>query len=216
MGLDPLGFVPIRRGRFHHIRVDRPLRQKFRLAELFCLLFKNADKLLTDDPSLLLRFGDILERAEELLRRVHRDQLRLQMLAKCGRHLLALIFSQQACVHKHRDQLVADGLAHQRRRHGRVHAARDRRQDAFASHLLTNPRDRIFDDRGGRPFGFRSANVNRKMFEQFDSVRRVMHFGMELHAEIFPREITHRREGTVPRFRQRDESLRHFGNPVAV
>jgi len=35
-------------------------------------------------------------------------------------------------------------------------------------------------------------------------------FGVELHAEIIPLEIAHRREGTVARFRQRREPRRHL------
>ena len=138
------------------------------------------------------------------------------MFAKCRRDLFALVFPQQSCVHEHRHQLIANRLVHQRRRYRRVHAAGDRRQHALISNLCANSRHRIFDDRGRRPFGFDLANINREVFEQFDSIRRVVHFGMELHAEIFSREIAHRREGTVPRFRQRDESLGHARDAIPM
>ena len=67
---------------------------------------------------------------------IHRDQLGAQLLAERRRHLFALVLAQQARIHKHRHQLVADGLMHQRRGHGRIHAAADRRQHAFIAHLL--------------------------------------------------------------------------------
>jgi hypothetical protein len=54
------------------------------------------------------------------------------------------------------------------------------------------------------------------MLQQFSAVRRVMHFGMELHAEIFALHIAHRRQRTIARARQSDESLREFGDAVAV
>jgi hypothetical protein len=43
-----------------------------------------------------------------------------------------------------------------------------------------------------------------------------MHFGMELHAEVFSLHIPHRRQRTVTRARQCDESIGEFGDAVAV
>ena len=43
-----------------------------------------------------------------------------------------------------------------------------------------------------------------------------MHFGVELHAEIFALHIAHRRKGTVAAARQGNEALREFRDPISV
>ncbi len=68
--------------------------------------------------------------------------------------------------------------------------------------------DSIVDDRVGIPVWFHTTYIYDKMFEQFFAVRCVMHFRMELHAEIFALHIAHRSKGTVAAARQRDEILR--------
>ena len=68
----------------------------------------------------------------------------------------------------------------------------------------------------GRPIRRAAADIHRKMLEDFRSVRRVMHFGMELHGKILAFKISHRGDGTVARSRQRNESLRHFRDPIAM
>ena len=48
----------------------------------------------------------------------------------------------------------------------------------------------------GLPRKYQSQSVRISQL----AIRRVMHFGMELHAEIFPLHIAHRRKGTVSDF----------------
>jgi hypothetical protein len=55
-----------------------------------------------------------------------------------------------------------------------------------------------------------------EMFEQFTAVGGVMHFRVELHAEIFAFHVTHRREGTVSAFGERNKSFGQLGHFVAV
>jgi hypothetical protein len=59
-----------------------------------------------------------MERGEKFIAGIHRDQFGVQMIPKRRSDLLAFILSQQASIHKHRHELIADGFMHQRRRDG--------------------------------------------------------------------------------------------------
>ena len=90
---------------------------------------------------------------EELLARVDRDE------AHAGRgdvvllDLLALVLAQQTVVDEDADELVADGLVHERRGDGRVDAAREPADHAAGADLLADARDLLGDDVAAVPVG---------------------------------------------------------------
>jgi hypothetical protein len=91
----------------------------------------------------------------------------VQVVPKCRGDLFPLVLPQQTGVHEDRHELVADCLMHQRRRHRRIHAARNRRQHAFLADLLLNPPDRLVDDGVGVQSGFAPQMSTAKCFSSF-------------------------------------------------
>ncbi len=116
---------------FHDIRVQGALNEELDFLaggaglfdDLALRLFERADELLADDLALLLRLAHALERGEEVLGSVHRDELDAGGLDEIMLDLLGLALAQQAMVHEHAGELFADGLVHQRGGHGGVDAA---------------------------------------------------------------------------------------------
>ena len=92
---------------------------------------------------------------EELLARVDRDE------AHAGRgdvvvlDLLALVLAQQAVVDEDADQLVADGLVHERGGDGGVDAAGEPADHAAGADLRADALDLLGDDVAAVPVGRR-------------------------------------------------------------
>ena len=61
--------------RFNDVGIDGTLRQKVDRADLFGLLFKDADKLLTDNFALALWIGDAFELGQKSVLRVDPDKV---------------------------------------------------------------------------------------------------------------------------------------------
>ncbi|OGO36128.1 MAG: hypothetical protein A2Z03_02775 [Chloroflexi bacterium RBG_16_56_8] len=57
MSFDPFRLISIRRGRFDHVRINRALCQKARLAKLPGLRLEDTHKLLAYNSPFLLRVG---------------------------------------------------------------------------------------------------------------------------------------------------------------
>ncbi len=197
MRLDPGGLVPIRRGRFDHIRVDRALHQELRPSEPAGLAFKDANEFLANNPALLLRIGDTLEGFEKFLGSIHNHQFSAHLLAEGTDHLFRFALPQETGIHEYSHLLVADGFMHQRGRHRRVHAAAYSSQDAFPSNLALDPGDTLLDDRPGCPIRITAANIGGKMTQDLRSVRGVIHLGVELHGKVPALKITDRCEGAA-------------------
>src|SRR6185503_15330887 len=108
VGLDPFGFGPLRSRRLNNIRIDRPLHQKPWQPQSLGLLLKHPDKFLADNFSFPLGVSNSLKRREKFISSIDCDQFGMQMIPKCRSDLGSLVLSQQTCIYKHRDQLVAD------------------------------------------------------------------------------------------------------------
>ena len=135
--------------RFQDVRIDRALCEKLYAGKLLCFLRKNIDKFRADDFSLLLRIGNARKLIQKAVNGIDVNQLRLQLIAKDGNHLLRLALAQKAVVDMHADELLADGLDEQRRDDRRIHAAGEGKQHLIVSdlrlqrlHLLRNKRIR--------------------------------------------------------------------------
>ena len=216
MGLDPFGLVPVGRGRFDHIGIDGPLHQEARLAKLPGLLLEQADKPFADDLALLFRFADALQRTDELRGGIHRDQFNLHLLAEGCHHLFPFVLSEQARIHENAYKLVAQGAVHQGSRHGRIHSAADGGEHTFGAHLLTHALHGVFDDGERGPIRGRPANLNSEMPDKLSAVERMPHLGVELNPEVPPVHISHCGERAIVRASQRNETLRHARDAVAM
>ena len=112
---------------FDHVWVDRPLDQKARRAKPGCLVFKRANKQLSNNAPLLLRRCDAAQCLQELSFGIDGDQLDPQPVSQGGLHLAGLVLPEHPGVDKDRSQLIADRLLDQRRCNARVHPPAYRR-----------------------------------------------------------------------------------------
>ena len=92
----------LRRAGFDHIRVDRALHQKRRIAQVVRGLLKEADKGLTDDPAFLLRGGDPFQTVKEILNCMDGLQVGAEVLPKGLFNPQSLVLAHQAGIHKDR------------------------------------------------------------------------------------------------------------------
>ena len=152
---------------------------------------------------------------QESLRRVHADHAQAHALFEQVDGFAELVLAQQAGIHEHIDQAVADGAMHQRRGHRGIHAAAQRADGPLVAHLPANGFHRFGDEGRAAPIGPRAANRENEIAQDFRAALGVLHFGMELHREDAPRGILGRgkrlarRAGDVKARRQRAARGRH-------
>ena len=99
-----------------------------------------------------------------------------------GEHALGFLFAQQAVVHEHTSELVADGAVHQRRGHRRVHASRQRADHPTRTDLGADALDRFGDERACVPGGLAAANAVEEVAQDLAPARCVHDLGVELDA----------------------------------
>ena len=146
------------------------------------LLLEDADELLADPASLLLRLVDALEPRQETLLGLDVDERDVEVAAERLGHLLGLVRAHEAVVDEDAGELVADGLVDQQRGDRGVDAAREPADDAVAPDLGADPLDLLLDHGSGRPRGRRAGNVVEEVLQQVLAVRRVHDLGVELDA----------------------------------
>ena len=103
---------------------------------------EHADERLADDLALGLRVGDVGERVEEAVGRLHVDEVDRELAPERLLHLLGFAEAQQAGVDEHARELVADGLVHERGRDRGVDAARQAADHTLACRPGRAPRRR--------------------------------------------------------------------------
>ena len=113
-----------------HVGVEGSLDEEAHVAESRGLLLEDADEILADPPSLLLRVADALEAGEEPVGGVDVDELDVEMVAERLDDPRRLVLAQEAVVDEDAGQLVADRPVHEQRRHRRVDAAREATEHA--------------------------------------------------------------------------------------
>ena len=90
------------------------------------LLLEDADELVADDLALVLRVLDAGEPGEKPLARVDHDQVHPEVALEGDPEQLRFLLAHQAVVDVDAGQPVADRAMDERRRDGRVDAARQR------------------------------------------------------------------------------------------
>ena len=91
--------------------------------DLALSLLESADELLADNLALLLRFAHALQRGEEVIGGVHCDEFDAGGLDEIVLDLLGLALAQQAMIHEHACELIADRPVHQGGRDGGIDSA---------------------------------------------------------------------------------------------
>jgi hypothetical protein len=130
--------------------------------------------------------------------------------------LLGLVLAQEAVVDEDARELVADGLVHEERRHGRVDAARERAEDSFLSDSRANELDLLLDHRRRRPGRRRIRDLVQEVLEDLLPVRRVGDLRVELDAVQAPLAVLERGDRGRGRGRGDGCTLRWRRDRVAV
>ena len=110
---------------FNHIRVYGPLYEIIHGTDLFCLIFKNTDKLFTNDLALLLRLLSPLQFLIETLLGIDTDKVQIirTIGAKDSLHLIAFILAKKTVIHKYAGQLFSNRFRQHNGCYRRVHTA---------------------------------------------------------------------------------------------
>ena len=129
---------------------------------------------------------------------------------------IAFVQAQQAVVHEHAGQLVADGAVDQCSSHGRVHAAGQAQNHFFVTDLLADLGHGFFDVVAHDPVCLRAADVEHKAVKQGLALHGVRDFGVELHGVVAARFVGHAGDGAGRRGGHDLEAGRQLGDLVAV
>ena len=122
--------------------------------------------------------------------------------------LLSLTLAQQTVIHKYAGELLADSLVHQSGRHSGVHAARQSADDLIVADHGTDLGHLILDDAGRVPIVRQSSALVQEVFDELLPQRRVLDFGMPLHAIEFAAFIGHGSNGRTLSMSQHAEAFR--------
>ena len=158
---------------------------------------EGADELAADDLTLRLGLGDAGQGRQEALGLVTRDDADTHAARIVVLHLLALARAQQAVIDEEAGQLVADGLVHERRGHGGVHAAGQRADDLRIADLLADLLDLLVHDGTGGPRGCDARTLVEEVLQGVLAELGVAHLGVPLQAV----------EATLARLEGRDGGL---------
>ena len=124
--------------------------------------------------------------------------------------------AHQSGVHEHARQLRTDRPMHERRRHRRINPTGQRADDAALPHLLADRSDGKLDHRAHRPRRLTPAHVVQEVLEHGLAVRRVHHFGMELHCVHAPLDVFHGGHRRVDGGRRHPEPVGRRADRVEV
>src|SRR5262245_56358346 len=108
MRLDLDGGACLGAGAFDDVGIQSSLAEKIERAELLGLSFEDANKLVADDPSFLLRIYDALEPMEKPVGCVDEDEIHPEIAAEDLPHDLSFVEAQEAVVDKDGSQTVAN------------------------------------------------------------------------------------------------------------
>ncbi|RMN24332.1 Cytosine deaminase [Pseudomonas coronafaciens pv. zizaniae] len=214
--LDDVCLAAFCASRLDHVRVDGALRQVLDVVQLAGFGIEHVDEGATDDLAFLLRVALAFQVVQELLFGVGANDLDAHVFGEHGHHLLAFVQAQQAVVDEYAGQLVADGLVQQRRNHGGINAAGQAQQDVVGADLGTDSGDGVVSDVRRGPQGFATADVEDEARQDATALLGVGHFRVELHAVVFAVVVGHAGNRAARGAGQNMETVRDFGDLVAV
>ena len=224
VGLDLLGGLRLGRRRLDDVGVERALGQEVDPAELAGLLLEDPDELVADDLPLLLGVLDAGEPGEEALPGVDHDQAHPEVALEGDPQQLRFLLAHQAVVDVDAGQPIADGAVDEGRRHGRVHAARERADDepvragrpGVGIDPFADPGHGRVDEVGGGPGGRHAGDPDHEVAQDVAAARRVDDFGVELDAVQVAGRIGQTGERRGVGLGGRPEALGQPGDRVAV
>ena len=197
------------------IGVNGALSQEVHSANLLGLFLKDADKLLTDDLTLVLGLFHTSQLGQEAGLSVHPDEVH-SPLGESGLHLVALILTHEAVVHEHTGELTAHSLGQQSGTHGGVHAAGQGQQHLTVAHLLPD------GGNGGvlvvlhGPVASGVTDLIEEVADHLHTVFGVVDLGVILHAVEALLLVGDGHVGAVGAVGHQFKALGHLGHIVAV
>ena len=232
VALDRHGFFALRAAAFNHVRVNRTLGQErgafdgrsavnamfsstgcFELGRLF---FEHIDKQTANDFPFGFWLAHASQLTQEQVTRIHANHVGVQLAHKHVHHHVAFIQAQQAMVHKHAGEFVANGAVYQGCGHGRIHTARQAQNNFFVAHLLANGGNRFFDVVAHDPVGACAANIQHKAVQQGLALHGMRDFGVKLHRVKIARFVRHACDGASGCRCHDLEAFGQLGHFVAV
>ncbi|CAM2159526.1 Cytosine deaminase [Paraburkholderia tropica] len=202
--------------RLDHIRIDRALREPLRVGQLARFRLEHFHEFGADDLALRFRIGHARQLRHERLARIDVNHLHAEVVREHRHDLFGFVQAQQAVIDEHAGQLVADRTMQQRRRHRRIHAARQTENDVFLADLLADRFDGFVDVVTHFPVGLRVTDAQHEAFEHRAALHRMRDFRVPLQAVEVTRLVGHRRDRARFRRRHQLEARRHFDDLVAV
>jgi hypothetical protein len=106
-----------------------PCARNLAFSILLGLGLERLDEFGADDLAFFLRVGHAGQFLQKLFGPIHHVQVDMEMPAEHRLDALPLVLAKQAVIDKDADKLIADGLVQQRRRHRRIHPARQAADD---------------------------------------------------------------------------------------
>ncbi len=153
---------------------------------------------------------------EELPPGVDVPHLGVQPAGEHLHHEVRLVQAQQAVVHEHARQLIADGPVDQRRGHARIDTTREPEDHVVGADLLANARHRFGDVVAHPPVAASAADVADEARQDGLALLRVGDLGVELHGVVAPRLVGHARDRATGGGGHQPEPRRHRRHRVAV
>ena len=137
------------------------------------------------------------ELAEKQLARIDTNHFGMQLADKHVHDHVAFIEAQQAVVHKHAGQLIANGAVNQRSGHGRIHTTRQAQNHLLVAHLLADQGHGFRHVVAHDPIGHDLADTEHKTLKNRLALLRVRHLGMKLDGVKVPRLVGHSGNGAT-------------------
>ena len=185
-------------------------------AQLRRLFLEHLDEFPPDDPALFFRVRHPREPLQESLFGIDPQHIDAHALRKGLHHLQAFALAQQAVIHKHADQLGADGLMQQGGDNGGIHAAGQGQQHLVPAHLGADAGDGLLPRRRHVPAAIATRHLARETLQDGLPLGGVGDFRVKLEAVKAAGLVRHAGDGGVRRGGDDLESLRQGVDPVAV
>src|ERR1044072_1791252 len=180
------GRGPTHRDRLYDIWVQSALYEVSDPAKPLRLPLEDLYEDPPDNPPLLLRIDDALQRAHELIRSLDAYDVETHLLLEECTGGFELTLFEESRVHEDAGLLVSNRLVDECSRNGRIDPAREPTDDPLLADLVSNFSHLLTDDRLRRPVRPRPANFEDKVSQDLFPKRRMCHFWVKLHAEYAP------------------------------
>ncbi len=131
-------------------------------------------------------------------------------------HGLGFIEPQHAVIDEHASELVADRLVDQHRGDRGIDAAGKAADHLALAYLGADLLDRLLAERAHGPVAGEACDLADEIADQFGAVRRVHHFGVELHRVEFALVVGDHRNRRTRGLRHRAKTVGQLGDAVAM